>query len=173
MMKALVVEISFFEAFFKVHYTKGFRLTYPVPLPTTVAGIFGAFLGIDRDKLAREFSEMLFGAKLVNYDGMISENATYLQYKAGGVTRGAAPLLIINNPTYLIAIASDEKKIGYVKERLKDSVEYLPYGGQNDFFPKDWKIVGMKDITKNNEISNYAPQDWVKNPILELSLIHI
>jgi len=161
-MKALIVEISFFEAFFKVHYTKGFRLTYPIPLPTTVAGMFGAFLGIERDELAKEFGEMLFGAKLVNYDGMISENATYLQYKARPV-KGTAPLLIINNPTYLIAIASDEKKIEYVKERLNESVEYLPYGGQNDFFVKDWKILGIEDVTKSNEITNYAPQDWVKN----------
>ncbi|HIQ49937.1 MAG TPA: CRISPR-associated protein Cas5, partial [Nanoarchaeota archaeon] len=34
-MKALILEISFFEAFFKVRHTKGFKLTYPIPLPTT------------------------------------------------------------------------------------------------------------------------------------------
>ena len=113
-MKALVVKISFFESFFKVHYTKGFRLTYPIPLPTTVAGMFGAFLGIKREKLAEVFSEMLFGSKLINYNSIISENATFLQYKSGRVERGVTSLLMVNEPTYLIVIAGKKEKINAV-----------------------------------------------------------
>jgi len=167
MMKALIVEISFFEAFFKVHYTKGFRLTYPIPLPTTVAGIFGAFLGVERERLAKEFGEMLFGAKLVEYTSIASENATFLQYKAKGVERGVIQLSIVNEPIYSIAMAGEEKKIEEIKNKAENSASYLPYGGQNDFFVKDWKIISIEDVKESDEISNYAPQDWVKNPILE------
>jgi len=169
MKKALVVEISFFEAFFKVHHTKGFRLTYPIPLPTTVAGIFGAFLGIEREDLMKDFSEMFFGAKLTSYKGITSENATYHQYKSQGTKfeRGVAPLLVINEPTYLIAIASEEKKVSEIKEKLRTSVRFLPYGGQNDFFVKDWKIIGIESIKEDSEVTNYAPQDWVENVNLE------
>jgi len=166
-MKALIVEISFFEAFFKVHYTKGFRLTYPIPLPPSVAGIFGAFLGIEREKLAKEFDEMLFGAKLVEYTGIASENATFLQYKAKGVEKGVIQLSMINEPIYSIAIAGEEKKIEEIKNKVENYIRYLPYGGQNDFFVKDWKIVCIKNVKENNIVSNYAPQDLINNPILE------
>lgn len=166
-MKALVVEISFFEAFFKVHYTKGFRLTYPIPLPTTVAGIFGSFLGIERGKLTEEFSEMLFGAKLIEHSGIVSENATFIQYKAKGVEKGVTQLLIVNEPTYLITIAGEEKRIEEIIDKIKNFTTFLPYGGQNDFFVKDWKIVGIENVENSNIISNYAPQDLVENPILE------
>ena len=166
-MKALVVEISFFEAFFKVHYTKGFRLTYPIPLPTSVAGIFGAFLGIERERLREEFNGMLFGAKLLRYSGIASENATFLQYKAKGVERGVTQISIVNEPTYLIAMAGEGKRLEKTTEKIRNSVRFLSYGGQNDFFVKDWEIVGIEDVEESNIISNYAPQDLVENPILE------
>jgi len=167
-MEALLVEISFFEAFFKVHHTKGFRLSYPMPLPTTVAGIFGAFLGIEREKLTEEFKEMLFGAKLISHKGITSENVTFLQYKSESrIEKGVAPLMVINEPTYLIAIAGEERKISEIKGNIKNSINFLPYGGQNDFFVKDWKVIDVKGINESNEISNYAPQDLVKNVRLE------
>ena len=166
-MNALVVEISFFEAFFKVHYTKGFRLTYPIPLPTSVAGIFGAFLGVERERLREEFNGMLFGAKLLRYIGIASENATFLQYKAKGVERGVTQISIVNEPTYLIAMAGEGKRLEKATEKIRNSVSFLSYGGQNDFFVKNWKIVGIEDVEESNIISNYAPQDLVENPILE------
>ncbi len=166
-MEALILKISFFEAFFKVHYTKGFRLTYPIPLPTSVAGIFGAFLGIERERLREEFNGMLFGAKLLKYSSIASENATFLQYKAKGVERGATQIFIVNEPTYLIAIAGKIERLEEIKDKIKDSVSFLPYGGQNDFFVKDWEIVGTENVEKSDIISNYAPQDLVENPILE------
>jgi CRISPR-associated Cas5-like protein len=98
-MKAVIVKISFSEAFFKVHYTKGFRLTYPIPLPTSVAGMFGAFLGVEREKIS-DLQKFLFGAKLEEYNGFINENATFRQYKSYGVEIGVATLNLINNPTY-------------------------------------------------------------------------
>jgi CRISPR-associated Cas5-like protein len=160
-LKALIVEISFFEAFFKVHYTKGFRLTYPIPLPTSTAGIFGAFLGIEREKMKEIMGKFLFGSKLKKYESIISESVTFLQYKPK-VERGVIPLSLINNPTYLIAIVGKEKEIREIENKLKESIKFLPYGGQNDFFIKDWRIIGIEEVEESDEITNYAPQDWVK-----------
>jgi len=159
-MKAIIIKISFSEAFFKVHYTKGFRLTYPIPLPTTVAGMFGAFLGVEREKIG-DLQKFLFGAKIEEYKGFINENATFRQYKSYRVEIGVATLNLINNPTYLIALAGEEAEVIKIKDKIRKSVEFLPYGGQNDFFAEDWTVVGMDDVTESDEIVNYAPQDWV------------
>ncbi len=159
-MKAVVVRISFSEALFKVHYTKGFRLTYPIPLPTSVAGMFGAFLGIERGKIG-ELRKFLFGAKVKDYDGFINENATFRQYKSYGVEIGVATLNLINNPTYLIALAGEKEEIIKMQDKINKAIEFLPYGGQNDFFAEDWAIVGIDDVAESDEITNYAPQDWV------------
>lgn len=168
MMDAIIAEISFFEAFFKVHYTKGFKLTYPVPLPTSVAGIFGAMLGIERGE-AEEFNNFLFGAKMLRYDGVAHENATFIQHKGAGPELGVAPLSLINNPTYLIALGGDKQKMDTLLSKLHNSVKYLPYGGQNDFFVKDWKFLGIDSVEDNYEVTNYAPQDWVE-PIISGNL---
>lgn len=163
-MDAIVAEISFFEAFFKVHYTKGFRLTYPTPLPTSVAGIFGALLGIERGK-TEEFDNFLFGAKMIKYDGIAHENATFIQHKSNGPEKGVTSINLVNNPTYLIALGGDSQRIAKLLAILKTSIKYLPYGGQNDFFVKDWKILGTDSIEDSNEITNYAPQDWIEPTI--------
>lgn len=159
-MEAIVVRISFSEAFFKVHYTKGFRLTYPTPLPTSVAGMFGAFLGVERGKI-NELRKFLFGAKIKGYNGFINENATFRQYKSYGVEIGVATLNLINNPTYLIALAGEKEEIIKIQDKINKAVEFLPYGGQNDFFAEDWTIVGIDDVAESDEVTNYAPQDWV------------
>ncbi|MEM3700993.1 MAG: CRISPR-associated protein Cas5 [Candidatus Bathyarchaeia archaeon] len=159
-MEAIVVRISFSEAFFKVHYTKGFRLTYPIPLPTSVAGMFGAFLGVERGKI-NELRKFLFGAKIKGYNGFINENATFRQYKSYGVEIGVATLNLINNPTYLIALAGEKEEIIKIQDKINKAVEFLPYGGQNDFFAEDWTIVGIDDVAESDEVTNYAPRDWV------------
>lgn len=162
-MKAIVSRITFYEAFFKVHYTKGFRLTYPIPLPTTVAGFFGAMLGIDRKELQNKFKNFYFGAKLLNYDGIIVEHETFIQYKTMKVEKGVVRSQIINHPTYLIALAGEGKDIIKLYDILQSgNLIYLPYGGQNDFFVEDVRIIGLANVTNSNVITNYAPQDMVK-----------
>jgi CRISPR-associated Cas5-like protein len=160
MMKAVIVKISFSEAFFKVHYTKGFRLTYPIPLPTSVAGMFGAFLGVERGKIS-DLQKFLFGAKLEEYNGFINENATFKQYKSYGVETGVATLNLVNNPTYLIALGGEKKEVIKIQDKIRKAIEFLPYGGQNDFFAENWTVVGIDDVTESDEIANYAPRDWV------------
>ncbi|MBS7657985.1 CRISPR-associated protein Cas5 [Candidatus Bathyarchaeota archaeon] len=168
-MKGIVIEISFSEALFKVHYTKGFRQSYPIPLPTSVAGIFGALLGIKRGEVTEQFKDYLFGAKLLEYDGVCPENTTYLQYKGGRPIKGVATSIIINNPSYLIALATTDGKVEEFYNKLKNKIVYFPYGGQNDFFAKDVKLFdGVRDVNeKSTLIENYAPQDFVEKVELE------
>lgn len=162
-MKAAIVGMSFYEAFFKVHYTKGFRLTYPLPLPTSVAGIFGSMLGIDRENLKDEFRGLYFGAGLRGYDGIIVENETFIQYKGARVEKGVVHAQILNHPRYLLAMAGEDAKITQYYNLLEDEgFVYLPYGGQNDFFVEDIELIGFSDVTEKDIISNYAPQDMVE-----------
>lgn len=161
-MKALLAEISFYEAFFKVHQTKGFRLTYPIPLPTSVAGMFGAVLGVDRTEIQEEFGDFLFGAALVKHDGLIIENETFIQYKTAKVQKGVVRTQILNQPTYLIAMAGTVEKIERHYTFLTNhNMVYLPYGGQNDFFVKSFQIKQFTDVSQSDVVTNYAPQDLV------------
>ncbi|MEM5781913.1 MAG: CRISPR-associated protein Cas5 [Candidatus Aenigmatarchaeota archaeon] len=166
-MKGLLVEISFSEALFKTHYTKGFRQTYPIPLPTTVAGMFGALLGIKREKINEIFKNCLFGAKLLSYKGFCPENTSYIQYK-GKPIRGVTRSIIINNPSYLIALVTTDDKIETFYNIIKNGIFYFPYGGQNDFFTEEIKLKGTRDVNEGSIlIENYAPQDFVEKIELE------
>jgi len=164
-MPAILIEISFFEALFKQHYTKGFRLSYPIPLPTSVAGIFGALLGIDREEIKERFKDFYFGAKLLNLPRENYENATFIQIgkKFKNWPPGVALTQILQEPIYRIAIANkNEKEINEIFQNLSAGFKFLPYGGQNDYFVKDIKILGIKNISESNIIENYAPKDWVE-----------
>ncbi|MEM5871952.1 MAG: CRISPR-associated protein Cas5 [Candidatus Aenigmatarchaeota archaeon] len=162
MMQAILAEITFYEAFFKVHYTKGFKLTYPMPLPTSVAGIFGAMLGIERRKIENEFKKMLFGSGILKYEGFTIENETFLQYKTAKVQKGVVRTQIVNHPTYIIAMAGQNEQITkYFNFFKQNNFVYLPYGGQNDFFIEDLKINSLANVIQSEVVSNYAPQDMV------------
>ncbi|TDA25912.1 MAG: hypothetical protein DSO01_06605 [Archaeoglobi archaeon] len=163
MSVALITELSFSEALFRVHYTQGFKLTYPIPLPTSVAGMFGAMLGLKRSDVLKEFSEFLFGAKAKYPARILAENATFLQYKSKGIERGVAPATILSRPVFQIAIAGDENKIKKICSKIENGLVYQPYGGQNDFFCEDWKIEEIVNVDKSKEISNYCPEDWVES----------
>lgn len=158
-------EISFFEAFFKVHYTKGFRLSYPIPLPTSVAGIWGALLGIPREKVNEEFENFYLGAKLINLGKENFENATFIQIgkKFDNWPPGVVLTQFFTDPTYQIVIAHEDIfKIKEIFQQLNKSFKFLPYGGQNDFFVKDIKILGIEKVGPSDVIENYAPRNWIE-----------
>jgi len=161
-LKALTLEISFFEAFFKVHYTKGFRLSYPIPLPTAVAGMFGAILGVPRGRVLDRFREMKFGALLLSRKGQITENVTFMQVKAARADKGVASTFILNEPSYLISMAGEDRLIERLQSTLTDGIAYLPYGGQNDYFLRDLRVIGIDEVGNGSTIANYAPSDWVE-----------
>lgn len=159
---ALVMVIEFFDALFKVHYTKGFRLTYPIPLPTSVAGIFAGILGTPRNEIVKRFEGCSFGAALSR--GQIKETVEQFTYIQFAVNRlGVAKTHILVDPAYYIVMASDSKeKLEEVGRRVYEGIEYLPFGGQNDFFAKDWYVVGIKDTMTSKEVGNYLPSEWVE-----------
>jgi len=160
---ALLVKVTFFEAFFKVHYTKGFRLTYPLPLPTSVAGMFGALLGIERHSMLQKMKGYLFGSKLLSHKGLTTEQATYIQKIASAKPRrGVEGITIIIEPTYIIAMAGREDAIKKFEKNLLIGYRFLPYGGQNDFFLKDLSVLGIRDVQISKVIENYAPRDFVQ-----------
>jgi hypothetical protein len=121
-------------------------------------------LGIDRTELQNKFKDFYFGAKLLDYDGIIVEHETFIQFKTMKVERGVIRSQIVNHPTYLIALTGKERSITEFYDFLQSGkMAYLPYGGQNDFFVEDIRMVGLANVTDCNVISNYAPQDMVKS----------
>jgi hypothetical protein len=141
-----------------------------MPLPTSVAGIFGAMLGIDRTKIKDEFCDLLFGSALVKNDGLVIENETFIQYKktqtrkgvSSDAIRGVVRTQLVNHPTYTIVMAGQSDKIARYHTFLADrKMVYLPYGGQNDFFVEDFKIKDVTGVLQSDIVSNYAPQDMV------------
>lgn len=173
MKYALPVLLHFFEAHFKVHYTKGFRLTYPIPLPTSIAGIFGSMLGIERRDIYNKFKDCAFGASIINDAYENVENYTFFQYKQGTRKLGVTRLHLINEPKYVIVMAhQDESFIKNIKDQLENYVYYLPFGGQNDFFAKDWTIYNILQTSYSDKISNYIPMGYY-NGIEEGTAIEI
>lgn len=169
-MPAILIEISFFEALFKQHYTKGFKLSYPIPLPTSVAGIFGALLGIAREEIKEKFKDFYFGAKLLNLPRENYENTTFIQIgkKFKDWPPGVAFTQILHEPIYKIAMANkNEKEINKIFQKLSAGFKFLPYGGQNDYFVKDIKILRIEEMKESDVVENYAPKDWVKKIEIE------
>ncbi|MEM4312116.1 MAG: CRISPR-associated protein Cas5 [Nitrososphaerales archaeon] len=170
--QALVLAIEFFDALFKVHYTKGFRLTYPIPLPTTIAGIFSGMLGIERKDITKRFKGYSFGAGLSK--GEVKETVEQYTFIQFGKNRlGVARTHILVDPAYYLVMAFDSKEeLERIEKKIHDGIEYLPFGGQNDFFPKDWYVMGIKDTTVSTEVGNYLPSDWVdslkKDVVIEI-----
>ena len=163
-VKALAIKIKFSEAFFKVHYTKSSRLTYPIPLPTSVAGMFGSMLGLPRKACGNLFKDYLFGAGVVSGTqiNIETENCSYrlLAKKERGVER----ISILNSPEYYIVMAGKEASISNYYNKITSEIKYLPFGGQNDFFPLDWKIIGITEVArKKTELSGYVPTNWVSS----------
>jgi len=159
---AVTARVDFFEAHFRVHRTKCAALTYPAPLPTSVAGIFGALCGWERrlDGPPKEAESLLFGAKIVSHGGICRELATYKETPKN--VRGVAPIILINEPRYLIAMAGEGVEQWY-KLLSGGSFHYLPYGGQSWFFPKDIGDFRLKIASETKEIESYAPKDFVED----------
>ncbi len=156
------IKIKFSEAHFSLHYTKGFSLSYPIPLPTSVAGIFAALLGISRNDIKEKFADLLFGGKLLNMPMENYENYTYIQY--GKNIKGVTTLQIFSDAEYELAIGGvDKEKLEKFFNQIKKfNFVYLPFGGQNDFFIEEIYLYSdLKELEYTDEIENYAPKSWV------------
>jgi CRISPR-associated Cas5-like protein len=170
-MKGIVVDIRFSEAHFKVHYTETVRLTYPVPLPPTVAGMFGAMLGWERVKYPHN---IYCGARLVSGGSAFVEAASYHQYGKGKNVFGVASVEVLYRPEYMIAIATDDGgELEAWYRKLLSGLERLPYGGQNDFFVDGVEVRGMEEVVWSDVVGGYAPLDWVRKVDGEASILPV
>jgi CRISPR-associated Cas5-like protein len=157
------IKIKFSEAHFALHYTKGFSLSYPMPLPSSVAGIFATLLGVRRDEIKEKFSNFLFGSKLINSPIENFENYTYIQFKKKK-PKGVTTLQFFSDVEYELAIGGSNKQTleEFLEHIKKYSFAYLPFGGQNDFFIEEIYLnTDLRELEYTNEIENYAPKNWV------------
>jgi hypothetical protein len=129
--------------------------------------MFGAMCGWERcvSGSPKEARELLFGAKMLSIDGFNTESATYKELPKN--VRGVAPLSILNEPSYLIAMAGDENIVDKWRQFLLEGFIYLPYGGQNDFFTKNISKIEAEEVEPSREIENYAPKNLVRDVKLE------
>ncbi len=163
-LKGIKVYIAFEEAMFRMHLTKAFRDTYLAPLPTSVAGMFGALLGLRRDDVFPKFKGFMFGSRLVKYKGKSKEYATLLQLKSSrAYTSTQIPMFILVEPEYEIVIAGPDKEIEEMYGRLIDGFQYFPYGGSSDYLAVDVRLIGMDEPSIGKTIQNYAPVDNVED----------
>jgi len=182
-MKALAFRVSFFEHLFKVHYTKAFKLSYPTLLPTSSLGLVGNICGFDRKEVLKEIGDFYYGSAFLSGEA-IEENITFIQFKKekGKYRSGVVKAQVYNNSEHIIIVAGEEEnlkerileKINIIKsDYLEDSfgrwylvkVSRYPYGGQNDFFAKDIRILDkVLDVEEKSEISlGYIPIEAIKN----------
>ena len=157
---ALTFKISFFTAQFRKHHVKLYRDTYLMPLPSTIAGIIGAILGIRRRELknfARNVN-LYCGAELIGYDGYVHELARIFKFPRAKISeivkrlrdpkaaRELQPIyksISLYEPKYKIAVALRNKEIyDDLLRRLRELDFVFDIFGGNDYnFVKDiWDI---------------------------------
>ncbi|MEM5830098.1 MAG: CRISPR-associated protein Cas5 [Candidatus Aenigmatarchaeota archaeon] len=166
-MKYLVFRISFFEAFFKVFITRKYQLSYILPLPTSIAGIIGSIIGIERNNIANYFKDMYVGSKYIKGE-LIFENRTLIELSSNKPPeRAVEKTSIINDAEFEIVVIGDDNKIDELKRRIENlEFSFLPFGGQNDFFIKDIKAIEygeISTITNSNIITGYVKYSDIKS----------
>jgi len=169
-MRAVLVKITFYEALFRAHYTETNPITYPIPLPPSVAGIFGAMLGWQRDEIEKKAANLMFGAKLLNWKGTSAEISRIIQFEESGRPILPPPIMrfeLLVEPTFLLAMAGYEEEIEDFSEKLADGFEYLPYGGRNEYFVKDIEVLGCKGVQVASVVESYSPENWIEKVELE------
>ncbi len=163
-MRGICFKISFYEAFFRVFLTMKYRLSYPIPLPTHIAGMLGSILGLKRENNYEFFRDCYFGAGTLGLR-LLYENTTLVEITENERSRSIEKCLIINNPTYVVTIFGGDEKINTVKKALREySFKFLPFGGQNDFFLRKIKFLSDISISNSKRInSGYILKEMIEN----------
>lgn len=180
-----VLEIFFPFAHFKIPYTIKTRKTYFIPRKRAIISIFNAFFdnpisfwkfGKKKRKSKKQHNEdtilnnFLVGAELLEFY-KTSEQQRIVQIKGDGGIRTISNTEFLINAKYRLYLIPLSDNI-----ELKDCpVNYLPFGGQNDYLAFDWKlykeeaeIVNLKEVVLNNY--QLIPRDKVigfENILLE------
>ncbi|BBL45730.1 CRISPR-associated protein Cas5 [Nanobdella aerobiophila] len=182
-MKALAFRISFFESLFTVHYTKAFKLSYPTLLPITVFGLLGNICGYDRGEIVEKLGNFYFGSTFIKGDPT-EENITFIQFKNEGKGKyrsGVVKTQVYSNSEHIIVVAGEENELRrkiidkirkidldtikdeYGEWKIIRTIRY-PYGGQNDFFAKDIRILDkLLEVEKDNIVRGYVVSSLIKS----------
>lgn len=137
-MKALTFKIRFLTAQFKDHTSKMVRRTYLIPPPSTVAGIFGAILGLSLGRLAELSRDMLAGAELRSLNGRFITLARVFKFD-----RSASGLLTLIRNYYAASYKSEKER----KEVIKQIGELLTIKESEELYMPEYKFA----IASNNE----------------------
>jgi hypothetical protein len=95
------------------------------------------------------------------------ENVTYLQFKDKG-RKFVGRTHILVNPSYYIVVQCPNPKD--LQSKFVEGIEYVPFGGQNDYFAKDWKVVDIVDVKTSTLVSNYLYSECVSELTSGVSL---
>ena len=183
-MKALTFTARFLTAQYKEHTQKMTRRTYLIPPPSAVAGIFGAIMGIKREKLVDIGEEIWAGAELKSLEGRITTLARifkidrpasklldlvreYYYGERSKVIKDVQGLLTIKEseelymPEYKFAIASSNETL--IDEGLKKlgeyDFEYEVFGGNDYHFPEFIGDPKPAKVEKSREGCGYCPRE--------------
>ena len=173
-LHALTFRITFFTAQFRKHYIKLFRDTYLMPLPSSIAGMIGAIIGIEKYELKKfaEKVDLLCGAELLSFNGYIYEYTRIFKFSREKISKIVEKLrtpeqaremmpiyksISLYNPEYKIAVALNNQKIySEITDRLrKKDFVYEIYGGNDYNFVKDIKGIREAKVIKTNEGRGY------------------
>jgi CRISPR-associated Cas5-like protein len=162
-MYALKLYIKFPFALFNLHYTKSCRLSYPIPLPTTIKGIFENMLGLNRNESLNGY---MFGAKIITYKSSFYEYSSLKQIGKNIMT--VIRSQVLGDVDYFLYIANKDLDIlKNIENRLKNPMR-VPYGGISDFISEFWKVEGIIKCQDTYTFYNtYVPEPEVKEIFLE------
>ena len=161
-MKALTFSISFFTAHFKTHKAKRFRDTYVIPLPSTIAGIIGAIMNIERDSFKKwsEDVNLYCGAKLVSYSGFGSEYSILWKFdNFRDLVRTPDITRFVIEPSYVFAIAVEDSVFDELHNRLINlRFEASIFGGSDYHFVRDIGDVREAVFKSGLDGEGYVPR---------------
>ena len=158
--KAVIFDISFQTAQFRKHLLKLYRDTYLMPLPSAVAGMVGAIMGIDRQDL-REFAketELYAGSRLISYKGIAEETVTITKIKPGEAIPTPKKSVFVIEPKYRLAISFkyDEAASNLYDRITRHEFVYAIYGGNDYHFVKDISTPQLGIVTASKEGYGYC-----------------
>jgi CRISPR-associated Cas5-like protein len=183
-LKALTFKVKFITAQFKDHLSKLSRKTYFIPPPSSVAGIFGAIVGLDRKSLAIVSKELLAGAQMISLGGRAVTLARLYKFDRPGkelaklvkkyyedknsVLKDIRELLTIKeseelySPEYKLAVASsNESLIDNAFERIRNyEFEYDVFGGNDYHFVEFIGEPRLAEVKKSREGYGYCPSKY-------------
>ncbi|MEM2490524.1 MAG: CRISPR-associated protein Cas5 [Candidatus Korarchaeum sp.] len=178
---ALTFELAFETAQFKKHVIKLYRDTYISPLPSSIAGLVGAMLGIRRSHL-RDFAcekGLLTGAALLGYEGIVSETMTVVKMKEWGrYIRTPKRSVLLYKPLYKVAVASPDLDLMRDLERRlrKLDFEFEIFGGNDYNFFSNLGSVREGKLVKTREGIGYFRlsdlEGWEGNGTLHIDEVN-